>query len=181
MPRPVLRSGSDQLVSEQPMPRPVLRNGSDQLVSELEAGSMAICRFKQKMKALKKEKEDQKEEMEKEKYRQSKIYSVLKPALGLELSKAHSSKTPLYCKILRLYTLPSYVSKIYWEKIAEILLGKEDESLWVEKVKEVKRKGINSSFYKSAAEWLIQKTMEKGGEPSHVFPELGFLGAYFDR
>nr|QZP42463.1 hypothetical protein [Hansenia forbesii]QZP42477.1 hypothetical protein [Hansenia forbesii] len=163
----VLPSRSEPVLLLPSRSEAVLPSRSSELRSELKKSSNRILDFEKKMEAIRKEKLKRKEDenfIKKEtKYRQSKIYTVLKPALGLELSKAHSSKTPIREKILCLYTIPVFIENKYWEQVAEVLLRKEDESLWLEKIKEVRRHGNNSSFYKEAAEWLIDKQREYGG------------------
>lgn len=134
-------------------PKPmVLPSRSDEPILQLETTGNLTSTWEERFKAR-----------NAEKYRQSEIYTVIKPILGSELSKTHMSNTRPPVRILRLYTLPIRVSNIRWEEAAEALLGKENESIWKEKIKELRQQRKKSAFYKSAAEWLIQKKMDRGG------------------
>lgn len=101
---------------------------------------------------------------EEEKLQQSEIYSSLKPKLGRELAKTHTkSNTKPAVKIARLYKLPTELNPIYWEKAAQHFLGMENEIQWKQKIKEVETKRKNSDFYRTTAEWLIDKKTSQSG------------------
>lgn len=115
-------------------------------------------KFENVKKKIRKEKEDTLKRLEEEKNRKSKIYTVLKPQMGeqlAKLSKRCSNISSKDAKISRVYKLPKDLPTKDWEYTAERLLGREDENAWETNLEDLRNRGIDSDFFKSAAGWWI--------------------------